>query len=324
MIPRSAAFRSAVLLAAATPLTAQAATPIPADTPRFERHWPGTYDGPRRLELSASAGYALSSAWSDLVTMQVHDPHGAIHQQVLLRNVRVAPGASVGGAITYWRGRHGFRVHGGYMQSCLTTATRCSDADVAPPPPPNGAALAIAEVPMDVYRYGVEGLVGLRSWAESRFWRPYLVVGAGGVTFDPDAAALPFLPGTFETVVPPTATPGSIVVTDGTSTFLVAAGELGMEHVFGLTVGIGMDLRVPVDIGGVSLRVELVDQITSSPFSVEIARLEGGGRRHRGADVVAYRKGALHNVRLMVGVGLEVGLPGPRTEHDPWRQIRGR
>jgi hypothetical protein len=304
-----------VLLIAAAPLAAQ------YDPSRFERPRPDEYDGPRRFEVSVSAGYAFSSDWSDLVALQVHDPNGAIHRQVLLRNLRVAPGAGGSAALTYWRGRHGFRVHGGFSRSCLTTATRCLGTDVAPPA--NGAALGIAEVDMDVYHYGFEGLVGLRSWEGSRFWRPYLVIGAGGVSFDPDADALPFLPGTFQTLVPPAgAQPGSVVVTGGGSTFLVSTSELGLEHVFGATIGVGMDLRLPIDIGGVALRFELVDQITSSPFGVEVARIDGGGHWSAGSDVVAYRKGAVHNVRLTVGVGLEIGLPGPRAEHDPWRDLR--
>ena len=64
------------------------------DTTRFDR-WLGVteYDGPRRLELSATAGYALSTEWSDLVTLQVADAQGGLHRQVLLRSVAVAPGA---------------------------------------------------------------------------------------------------------------------------------------------------------------------------------------------------------------------------------------
>jgi hypothetical protein len=290
-----------------------------ADTTRFDRLWQGDYDGPRRLELSVAGGYALSTDWSDMVALQLFDVRGGIHRQVLLRNMAVAPGAGGTAAVTYWRGRHAFRVHAGYSRSCLTTAARCVDGQTAPPA--NGAALAVAEVPMDVWRYGVDGLVGLRNWAGSRFWRPYLVIGAGGVTYDPDGDALPFVPGTFETLVPPPDLPaGTVVISNGTTTLLVATGELGLEHVFGVTVGAGMDFRIPVGIGGLGVRLELVDQITNSPFHVTVTRLGGdGGRFDVAGDETTFRAGAVHNLRLTAGITVELGLPGPRAERDPWQ-----
>ncbi|MGH7444131.1 MAG: hypothetical protein ACREKM_04605, partial [Longimicrobiales bacterium] len=85
------------------------------DTTRFDRLLGVTeYDGPRRLELSATAGYALSTEWSDLIALQVADAQGRLHRQVLLRSVAVAPGAGGAAAVTYWRGRHGFRVLAGF------------------------------------------------------------------------------------------------------------------------------------------------------------------------------------------------------------------
>jgi hypothetical protein len=303
----------AVLLLHGVPVAAQ------ADTTRFDRLWEqAEYDGPRRFELSVSGGYALSSDWSDRVALQVFDPQGAVHQQVLLRNMSIAPGAGVAGAVTYWRGRHGFRVSGGYSRSCLTTASRCVNGDT--PPPAGDAALAIAEVPMDVYRYGVEGVVGLRDWESSRVFRPYLVVGAGGVLYDPDSDALPFVPGSFQTITPAPGAPNSVIISDGHRLLLVSTNELGLEHVFGATLGIGMDVRVPVGIGGLGLRVELADQITSSPFSVRVARLDASGRRFAGrdGDDVVFRKDGVHNLRVTAGLTLELGLPGPRTERNPW------
>jgi hypothetical protein len=299
-----------LLLLATVPAAAQ------SDTTRFERLWGGDYDGPRRVELSAAGGYGLSTAWSDLVALHLFDPHGGVHRQLLLRNAAVAPGASVGGALTYWRGRHGFRVHAGHMRSCLTTASRCGGATAAPGA--DGAALAIAEVPMDVWRYGAEGLVGLLGWEQSRFWRPYLVIGAGGVSYDPEPGAPPFLPGTFETLVaPPGSPPGTVLISDGTTSLLIGSSELGLEHVFGLTIGAGVDVRLPVGIGGAGLRLEVVDQITSSPFSVRVTRLDGG-RRAFGYDDVTFHGRAIHNVRLMAGIFIELALPGPREEHNPW------
>lgn len=303
------------LLLPASPVAAQ--TAVPPDTTRFDREWGREYSGPQRLELSVSGGYGLSTDWSNRVALQLFDPQGGAHQQVLLRNVAVAPGAGVGGAVTYWRGRYGFRVGGGYMRSCLTTAARCVNGEEAPPA--GDAALAVAEVPMDVWRYGVEGVIGLLNWEQSRVWRPYLLVGAGGVTYDAGRDALPLVAGSFETILPPTSAPGGVVITDGHTMLLVSTSELGLEHVFGVTIGVGMDTRIPVGIGGVGLRLELVDQITSSPFSVRVERLDSGGRRFagRGREETVFRSGAVHNWRLTAGVILEFGLPGPREEYDP-------
>jgi hypothetical protein len=320
MAPRI--IRSIPALAAAFLIAAPLAAPLAAqedqDTTRFQRLWGGDYDGPRRIELSVGAGYGWSTPWADRVALHVFSPQGAVHQQVLLRNVAVVPGEGVAAGVTYWRGRHAFRVSGGYNQACLTTGTRCTNGDITP----GGATLAIAEVPMDIWRYGVEGLVGLRSWVDSRVFRPYLIVGATGITFDPDADALPFIPGTFETVIEPTDAPNTVIVSHGETMLLVSHTELGLEHVFGATLGIGMDLRLPVGIGGVGLRFELIDHITTSPFSVRVARLDASGRRHHGAagDDIVFRKDGIHNIRFTAGVLLELGLPGSRTtEQDPWR-----
>lgn len=294
----------------AVPLDAQ------TDTTRFDRLWGLEYDGPRRLELAASAGYAFSTDWSDLVALHVSDPQGGLHRQVLLRSVSVAPGAGGAASVTYWKGRHGFRVTAGFMSSCLTTASRCN-GDAAPPG--DEAALTVAEVPIDVWRYGIEGIVGLRSWAESRVWRPYAIIGVGGMAYDPEAGTLPIFPGTFETVVPPPNSPTTVVITNGTETFLLATDELGFENVLALTLGFGMDLRVPIGIGGLALRLELADQITRSPFRVRVSRLDSDGRRAGGRDgaEVVFQSDVIHNFRATAGFALEFGLRGPREEYDP-------
>lgn len=309
MLPR---FHASTLIPLFLAVPAAAQT----DTTRFDRLWGGEYDGPRRLELSASAGYAASTDWSDLVALHVADPRGGIHRQVLLRSVAVAPGAGGAASVTYWKGRHGFRVTAGYTRSCLTTAPRCVDGDASPPE--QNAALMVAEVPMDVWRYGVEGIVGLRNWADSRLWRPFAILGLGGVAYDPEAGALPIFPGTFETVVPaPDGGSGTVVITNGTDTFLLATDELGLENVLGLTLGIGMDLRVPVGIGGLSLRLEVADQMTRSPFSVRVTRLGDDRRGFYRDDEIVFRSEVIHNLRATAGVALEFGLRGPREEYDP-------
>ena len=319
MIPRFIV-ASLLLLLVCVPASAQ------QDSTRFDRLWLADYDGPRRLEVGVSAGYALSSDWTDLVALHVFDTQGGIHRQVLLRNVAVAPGAGGAVAVTYWRGRHGFRATAGYSKSCLTTSSRCVDGPVSPPE--SGAALGVAEVSMDVYRYGIEGIVGLRNWRDSQFWRPYLIVGAGGVTYDPDEDALPLFPGTFETLVPPPSSgPGTVVITNGATTLLIATDELGLENVFGLTLGFGMDFRMPVGLGGVALRLEAADQITSSPFSVTVSRLDQDDDRccfDRRNEPTVFRAGAIHNLRLSAGVAVELPLRGPRTETDPWDKTRRR
>jgi hypothetical protein len=82
------------------------------------------------------------------------------------------------------------------------------------------------------------------------------VLVLGGVAYDPGAGALPLFPGSFETVVaPPSDAPGTVIITNGTDTFLLATNELGLENVLGLTLGIAMDFRVPIGIGGLALRL---------------------------------------------------------------------
>jgi hypothetical protein len=312
-------FLSFLLLLVSVPASAQ------TDSTRFDRLWLADYDGPRRLEIGVSAGYAASTDWTDLVALHVFDTRGGIHRQVLLRNVAVAPGAGGAVAVTYWRGRHGFRASAGYSKSCLTTSSRCANGPI--PPPEGSAALGVAEVSMDVFRYGIDGIVGLRNWRDSQFWRPYLVVGVGGVAYDPDEDELPLFPGTFQTIVPQTAAPGTVVITNGATTLLVATDELGFEHVFGLTLGVGMDFRMPVGIGGVALRLEAADQITSSPFSVRVSRLDDDNDLccfDGGDGSTVFRAGAIHNLRISAGVAVELPLRGPRTETDPWDRTRRR
>jgi hypothetical protein len=300
----------AFLLAGALPVTAQTVGSDPMDD------WWRPYDGPRRVEFSALVSYGYSSSWNDLIAMQVGDAQGGVHQQILMRDLKIGPEAGIDGAVTYWVGRHGFRVHAGYTQTCLTTAARCTYGNGTPPA--DGAALAVAEVPMDVWRYGVQGIVGLTRWTNQQVVRPYLIVGGGGVTYDPGRNRLALSPGSFETVVDRADLPaGSIVITDGTSSFLISTDELGFENQFSVTIGGGLDLRIPVGIGGVGLRLELVDQITSSPLSVRVARLQGGGRYDRGIDEIRFGGNAVHNLRLSAGLKLELGLSGPREEYDP-------
>src|SRR5688500_17247696 len=180
---------------------------------------------------------------------------------------------------------------------------------------------------MDVFRYGIEGIVGLRNWRDSQFWRPFLIVGVGGVAYDPDEDELPLFPGTFQTIVPPPTSGPGTVITNGATTLLVATDELGFENVFGLTLGVGMDFRMPVGLGGVALRLEAADQITSSPFSVRVSRLDDDNDFccFDGDDgSTVFRAGAIHNLRISAGVAVELPLRGPRTETDPWDRTRRR
>src|SRR5687768_3208886 len=71
-------FLSFLLLLVSVPASAQ------TDSTRFDRLWLADYDGPRRLEIGVSAGYAASTDWTDLVALHVFDTRGGIHRQVLL------------------------------------------------------------------------------------------------------------------------------------------------------------------------------------------------------------------------------------------------
>jgi hypothetical protein len=296
---RARLFVPILLLAAASPLAAQQPDPFKP------------YDGPRRLELSAGLGYFWSSDWSNLILFESFGATGTDGRQVLMPGLAAAPGAGGQAAITYWKGRLGFRLVGAYAESCVTSATRCGGNRSAPTGG-GSPTLAPVEVSLKTYSYGVQGVVGLSEFSESQWFRPYFVVGGGGVTYDPSEALPRFLPTSGN--VGPTAT----VIVPGPTQYAFTVEQAGLESRFAVSFGVGTDFRIPVGPGGLSIRAEVSDLVSQSPLGVRLTRLNEGGSNIRSDrfQQVDLGVGAVHNVRATVGLAIEFGLRQPPPKDD--------
>ena len=265
------------------------------------------YDGPRRLEIAAGGSLFLSSDWSDLILLESFGSDGTTHRQVLLREFAMAPEWGGNASVTYWKGRYGFRVHAGFVQSCLATGNRCEGART----PPQGN-LPPTEIDMDTWVYGVQGIVGLMEHSAGQWFRPYFVIGAGGVTYDLDQPLSVVLPGPLTSTGPVRVDREgeTLVFADDPGTFVLSMDEVSLETKFSLNLGIGTDFRIPVGPGGLGLRLELSDHITQTPLALRIARLDGGFF-DRGIDEVEFNGRAVHNWKASAAIVLEFGLRRP-------------
>jgi hypothetical protein len=273
-------------------LTVALLLPAPADAQDWGQPWADPMDRPPRLDLSASAGVLAPSDWSDLVVLgSLSSATGAL-EQVLVRDVRVKPGSDFGGAVTYWRGRYGFRTHVGFSDSTLTFGSSFDPADGS------------IDVDVDTWMYDVRGAIGLIEYTPRRFAWPYVFVGLGGITYNLSRTVSPPLLD-FISQPPPGGTPTDrVIVDDGGRQFVIAVDELGLEHVFAFNFGIGTDFRIPVGGGGIGLRVEASDHIANSPLVVRIGELRGGGGFNAGDAV---RFGTVHHLRVSAGIVLQIG-----------------
>ena len=296
-------FRSAVpiLLLLAAPLSAQQPDPFKP------------YDGPRRLEMSVTAGYFWSSDWSNLVLFESIGVVGDEARRVLMPSLASAPGAGGQAAITYWKGRLGFRLTAAYTESCLTSEPRCGNGRSAPTAG-GSPALDPVEVSLKTYSYGVQGIVGMSEYSERQWFRPYFLVGFGGVTYDPAESVPAFLAGQ---VVRPAAGLET-VVTGSPGQYTFAVDQAGLETRFAVALGLGTDLRIPVGSGGVSLRLEVADYISQSPLGVRLSRLTSGSFLGSGNPIeqIDLGVGAVHNVRGQIGLAIEFGVKRPEPVDD--------
>jgi hypothetical protein len=220
-----------------------------------------------------------------------------------------APGLGGQAAITYWKGRLGFRLHGGYAESCVTAATRCGDGRSAPVAG-GSPALDPQEVSLKTYSYGVQGVIAMSEHSEFYQWfRPYFLIGAGGVTYDPAESLPTFLAGT-------QLRPGTgveTVVTGGPGQYTFQIDQASLESRFALSIGAGTDFRIPVGRGGLSLRAEVTDQISQSPLGVRLTRVNTGGALggRNSFEQIDLGVGAVHNLRATLGVAIEFGVRQP-------------
>lgn len=109
--------------------------------------------GPRRVDVTASGGFLLSTDWSDLTLLGSVSPLTGTVEQVLVRDLVVRPGPVFNGAVTYWEGRYGFRTHIGFAESCLTVGTSCGQIA--------GLGGTTSSVDVNAWMYDIGGAIGL-------------------------------------------------------------------------------------------------------------------------------------------------------------------
>jgi len=237
-----------------------------------------------RVDLSAFVGILSPTNWSNLVLLGSISTGGVV-EQILARQLRVDAEKAYGGAVTYWEGRYGFRVQGGYSQSSL----RISSA------PPVGAK---------TWLYDVRGVIGAVDYRPRRRVLPYGFLGFGGITYDLAQTVSP--PLTFITQAPAVSTGQTVIVVgDRGQQFLLSEDELDAKTVFAVNFGVGTDFRLPIGPGGAALRVELSDHVARSPLELRVSQLSGPGAFISNDSVVRF--GAVHHLSATVGVVLQIG-----------------
>lgn len=272
------AFLSAAVLLAATML------PGPASAQNWPQPWADPEDRPPRVDLSASFGVLAPTNWSTLVLLGSISSASGVVEQILSREIRVDADKAYGGALTYWEGRYGVRLQGGYSKSSLKIS---------------GAS----PVGIKTWLYDVRGVIGGREYEPDRIVLPYGFAGVGGITYSLAQTIGP--PLTFITQAPVFATAPNVIVVVGGSgrQFVLSEDELGAKTVLALNFGAGLDLRLPIGPGGVGLRFEVSDHLAASPLHLHITELTSG--------VTSYDSrvdfGAVHHLSATAGVVVQIG-----------------
>lgn len=253
---------------------------------------------PRSLSLSAFGGAYWSTPWSDLVVLGTATGRSTI-EQVLLRQVQVGPAKMVGGSVTYRRGRGGARLQLAYSRSCLEIAGSCDPAS-------QGSATQIPlprRIEVNTWIADIDAEVGLLPVSSNVRWaRPYLLVGGGGVVYDPQGSAAQLLPQFLEFPGGTARTDGSDVIVQfpGSSQIIVGVRGAGLQTVFSGVLGLGTDLRLPLGNGGIGLRLEAADHIVESPMRVSVLNAAGLPSQ--------MTFGAIHNLRFTAGATVDFDL----------------
>jgi hypothetical protein len=239
--------------------------------------------GPRRLDVSGSSGFLLSTDWSDLVLLgSVSSVSGAL-EQVLVRDLEVEPGPVFDGVVTYWEGRYGFRVHGGYASSCLAVGGICS----------------AGSVDVDAYMYDFGGAVGLMDYRRDTPAWPYFFFGIGAVTSDLQQTVGP--PLNFIEHRAAGSVQGRTFVFEDPDQLLISIDELGVETKFALNLGVGADIRVPIGAASVGIRLEVSDNIHQSPINLNVVNIDDFG------TTTTFDFGYVHNLRAAAGLVVQFG-----------------
>jgi hypothetical protein len=272
--------------------------PSPLTAQDWSQPWADPQDRPPRVDVSASIGFLAPTDWSDLVLLGSISSTSGVLEQLLVRDLRVEPDEEFGAAITYWEGRYGFRVQGGFSSSSVVIGG------------PLPAAFAIGgddgvAIGIDTWLYNVGGTIGFVEYTPQRWVWPYAFVGLGGVTYDLERRVSPPLL-TFIQRGGARAPGGRdiVVVEDDSTEFLLAIDELDTETVFALNFGVGTDFRIPLGPAGIGVRLELSDHVASSPVGLRIGELRRAGALSFDTGV---EFAAVHHFRATAGFVLQFG-----------------
>ena len=272
----------------------------PAAAQRLPEPWADPFDQPGRVDVSLSLGVGAPTDWSDLVLLGSISPALGVFEQVLVRDLRVDPAREIGAAVTYSRGRYGFRAHAALSRSTLLAGAGPVDlASAAAPAPP---ALS---VDLETWSYDIRGVIGLVEYTPSAWVWPYASFGLGGITYDLAESIGPPLLTFVERGSGAASTADTLVIVDRRSReFLLVVNELSRETLLALNVAVGTDVRLPIGAGGVGLRFELSDHLASSPVGLRIADLR---RSHLLASDTGVRSTLVHHLRAAAAVVLYIG-----------------
>ncbi len=248
--------------------------------------WSDPRDRPGRVDVSVLAGSVLPTDWSDLVLLGSISAASGIQEQVLVRDLRVEPASLFEGAVTYWKAQYGVRVQAGRSRSSLASRPDLPQVDVA------------------TWFYDVRGVIGMREYTPQQWVLPYGFVGLGGITYELSHTVGPVLLTFIERPPVGAGTTERTVVFDDGRQILLAAGELGLETVFAVNIGVGADFRIPLGGAAVGLRVEVSDHIAPSPVRLDVHELTRFGVT---PATTAVRFGPVHHLRANAGFVLQIG-----------------
>lgn len=260
--------------------------------------WADPQDRPPRVDVSASIGFLAPTDWSDLVLLGSISSTSGVIEQVLVRDLHVDPDQELGAAVTYWRGKYGFRVQGGYSSSSVLIGGPLAGPDAA------SAADGLLSVGVDTWLYDVRGTIGFLEYTPRQWVWPYAFFGFGGITYDLERRISPPLLTFIERGRTGTGNEPDVVVADRGREFLLAVDELALETVFAVNFGIGTDFRIPIGPGGIGLRLELSDHVASSPVALRIEDIRRSGAL---ASDTGVRFGLVHHLRAAAGIVVQVG-----------------
>jgi hypothetical protein len=273
--------------------------PSPVAAQQWGQPWADPDDRPARVDISASVGFLAPTDWSDLVLLGTISSATGVLEQVLVRDLRVNADEEFAGAVTYWRGRYGFRVQGGFSNSAVVIGGPLTDA-FGPP-----STADVLSIDVDTYMYDIRGAIGFLEYSPQRWVLPYGFFGMGGITYDlAQRVSPPLLTFVERSRTRPDGSRDVFIVEDDGREFLLAIDELGTETVFAFNFGVGADFRIPLGPAGVGLRLELSDHIASSPVGLRIADLRRSGLLASSTDASF---GPVHHLRAAAGFVVQIG-----------------